>query len=166
MTHGQGWHKRAAAIYLCMSVSGLIFASAQHMAGCVGVHSGNRVTQSIKILSLDLGAQVHSHIYLWPQSYRILFVSMALAQGSVFHFVFLHCVVKIKLKGGPPEEQSPSVLAFCTTVHSCSLKLMGDRLEKMCQVHKNTNIRIAGTVVCNLKKNEQTKPNKRKKKSW
>lgn len=30
----------------------------------------------------------------------------------------------------------------------------------MCQVHKNTNIGIIGTVVCNLKKNEQTKVNK------
>ena len=90
---------------------------------------------------------------------------MALAQGSVFHFVFLHCVVKPKLKGGPPEDQCPFALAFCTTVHLRSLKLTWDRSEKMCQVHKNTNIRIADTVVCNLKKNEQTKPNQRKKKN-
>lgn len=33
----------------------------------------------------------------------------------------------------------------------------------MCQVHKNTNIRIAGTVVCNLKKYKQTKANRKKK---
>lgn len=93
---------------------------------------------------------------------HFLYVSIALAQGNVFHFVF-HRVLS-ELKGGPQEDECPSVLAFCTTVHSHSLKLTRDRLEKICQVHKNINIRIAGTVVCNLKKNKQTKPNKRKKK--
>lgn len=140
------------------------------MAGCVGVHSGNGVTQSVKILSLDLGAQVHGHPYLWPQPHRIGRNSSfslyfhGISTGKLLSLCFLHCIAKTKLKGGPPEDRCPSALAFRTTVRPCSLKLTWDRSEKMCQVHKNTNIRIAGTVVCNLKKNKQTKPNKRKTK--
>lgn len=162
ITRGQGWHKRAAALYLHASVSGLIFPSAQHMAGCMGARSGNRVLQCIKILGLDLGAQVHGHTYLRPRSNRISRNSsfslcfQSISTGNCLSLCFLHFVVKINLKRGPPEDQCPSALAFCTTVYPCCLKLTWDRLEKMCQVHKNTNIRIAGTVVCNLKKNKQT----------
>lgn len=80
---------------------------------------------------------------------------MELPQGSLFDFVF-YTVVNLKLKGGPPKDRLWSRTAICF----CSLKLTWDRSEKMCQVHKNTNIGIIGTVVCNLKKNEQTKVNK------
>lgn len=80
---------------------------------------------------------------------------MELPQGSLFDFVF-YTVVNLKLKGGSPKDW----LWSRTAIRFCSLKLTWDRSEKICQVHKYANIGIIGTVVCNLKKNEQIKVNK------
>lgn len=87
---------------------------------------------------------------------------MALPQKSLLHFA-LYTVVNVKLKGGSPKGLHPPVLALCIAVCSCCLKLTWDGGEKMCQVHKISNIRITGTVVCNLRKNKQIKENKLKK---
>lgn len=97
------------------------FCRAQHKVGWVGVRSRNQVMHSIKTLSLDLGAQFHRDIYLWPQSYsRGENSSFSLCfHGITFTLFFTECCQN-KVKRRPTRRRVPICAGF---LHNCTLTL-------------------------------------------